>query len=49
MLLLDTSFLIELEDELVQQRAGPARELLAAHRRAATAISIISLGEFAEG
>jgi tRNA(fMet)-specific endonuclease VapC len=49
MLLLDTSFLIELEDELVHQRPGPARDLLAAHRRAATAISIISLGEFAEG
>lgn len=49
MLLLDTSFLIEFEDELAQRRPGVAMALLAAHRRAATAISIISLGEFAEG
>ena len=49
MLLLDTSFLIELEDEIVARRAGAATALLAAHRRSPAAISIISLGEFAEG
>ena len=49
MLLLDTSFLIEFEDEVAQRRPGTATALLGAHRRAATAISIITLGEFAEG
>ncbi len=49
MLLLDTSFLIEFEDELVSRKSGPARAVLAAHRRQAAAISIITLGEFAEG
>jgi predicted nucleic acid-binding protein len=49
MLLLDTSFLIELEDELASRKPGPATAVLSAHRRRATAISIITLGEFAEG
>ncbi len=49
MLLLDTSFLIEFEDELVNRKSGPARAVLATHRRQAAAISIITLGEFAEG
>jgi predicted nucleic acid-binding protein len=49
MLLLDTSFLVEFEDELVRGTSGPATALLAAHRRHAVAISIITLGEFAEG
>ena len=49
MLLLDTSFLIELEDELAKRRPGSAMGLLQAHRRSAIAISIITLGEFAEG
>ena len=49
MLLLDTSFLIEFEDELVSRRRGPASAVLSAHRRRAAAISIITLGEFAEG
>ena len=49
MLLLDTSFLVEFEDELVNQKSGPARAVLATHRRQAVAISIITLGEFAEG
>jgi len=49
MLLLDTSFLIELEDELVRRRPGAAVAVLAAHRRSAAAISIITLGAFAEG
>jgi predicted nucleic acid-binding protein len=49
MLLLDTSFLVEFEDELAYRRSGPARAVLASHRRQAAAISIITLGEFAEG
>jgi len=49
MLLLDTSFLVEFEDELVRARSGAASAVLAAHRRQAVAISIITLGEFAEG
>jgi predicted nucleic acid-binding protein len=49
MLLLDTSFLIEFEDELLSERTGPASAVLAARRTMAAAISIITLGEFAEG
>jgi predicted nucleic acid-binding protein len=49
MLLLDTSFLIEFEDELVHKKLGPARCVLAARRRETVAISIITFGEFAEG
>lgn len=48
MLLLDTSFLIEFEDELAHRKMGPAHGV-SAHRRQAAAISIIALGEFAEG
>jgi predicted nucleic acid-binding protein len=49
MLLLDTSFLIEFEDELAHNKSGPARGVLAARRRESVAISIITFGEFAEG
>jgi hypothetical protein len=49
MLLLDTSFLIEFEDELANERPGPASALLAARRAMPAAISIVTLGEFAEG
>jgi len=49
MLLLDTSFLIELEDELARRRSGAAVFFLGAHRRSPVAISIITVGEFAEG
>ena len=49
MLLLDTSFLIEFEDELAKERPGPASALLTARRTLAAAISIVTLGEFAEG
>ncbi|MGO9596259.1 MAG: type II toxin-antitoxin system VapC family toxin [Steroidobacteraceae bacterium] len=49
MLLLDTSFLIEFEDELASERPGPACALLAARRTMPAAISIVTLGEFAEG
>ena len=49
MLLLDTSFLIEMEDELAGQRRGAALAVLAARRSSPVAISIVSFGEFAEG
>ncbi len=49
MLLLDTSFLIEFEDELADDRPGPACALLAARRKIPAAISIVTLEEFVEG
>ena len=49
MLLLDTSFLIEFEAELANGKTGAARAVLTSHRRQAVAISIVTLGEFAEG
>ena len=49
MLLLDTSFLVEFEDELASERSGPACALLAGRRSQPAAISIVTLGEFAEG
>lgn len=49
MLLLDTSFLVEFEDELANERPGPAVALLAARRKVPVAISIITVREFAEG
>jgi predicted nucleic acid-binding protein len=49
MLLLDTSFLVEFEDELAGGRHGPATALLSARRTMSAAISIVTLGEFAEG
>jgi predicted nucleic acid-binding protein len=48
-LLLDTSFLIEFEDELERDRPGPASAVLASRRTVPVAISIVALGEFAEG
>jgi predicted nucleic acid-binding protein len=49
MLLLDTSFLIEFEREIAARRSGPARAYLVARPAEPIGISIISLGEFAEG
>lgn len=49
MLLLDTSFLVDYEAELVADKIGPARHLLRSRPREPVAISIVSLGEFAEG
>jgi len=48
-LLLDTSFGIELEAEHAERRMGPARRLLAARAVEPAAISIVTLAEFAEG
>jgi tRNA(fMet)-specific endonuclease VapC len=49
MLLLDTSFLVEYETELATDAVGPARRLLRSRSLEPVAISIITLGEFAEG
>lgn len=49
MLLLDTSFVIELEAEMASRRLGPAQRFLAARPSDPAAISIITVGEFAEG
>ena len=49
MLLLDTSFLVDYEREVRTNQAGPATRLLKARWKEPAAISIISLGEFAEG
>jgi len=49
MLLLDTSFLVEFERELASRRHGPATVLLTGRRSMPVAISIVTLGEFAEG
>ena len=48
-LLLDTSFLVELETEIAERRSGPAVQFLAARWLEQTAISIVSVAEFAEG
>ena len=45
----DTNFLIDLQEELENRVAGPARTFLGAHRNEVQAISVISLGEFAAG
>ncbi|RRJ95835.1 type II toxin-antitoxin system VapC family toxin [Opitutaceae bacterium TAV4] len=49
MLLLDTSFLIEYESEIAASVIGPARGYLRARPLELPAVSIITLGEFAEG
>jgi predicted nucleic acid-binding protein len=48
-LLFDTSFLIELEAEVSERRFGPARQCLHAHRSVPYGVSVVSIGEFAEG
>jgi predicted nucleic acid-binding protein len=48
-LLLDTSFLVEYEAELVKDMIGTARRLLRSRPLEPVAISIITVGEFAEG
>jgi len=48
-LLLDTSFLVEYESELAARSRGSARHFIDAHRGQLFGLSIISLGEFAEG
>ena len=49
MLLLDTSCLILLENEVAARRVGPVRLFLRSRASEPAAISLISVGEFAEG
>lgn len=49
MLLLDTSFLIRFEREIAIDKPGAATAALAARRSMPVAISVVALGEFAEG
>jgi predicted nucleic acid-binding protein len=49
MKLLDTCFLIDLQREFRDRKAGPARRYLAAHAADTFAISTVSLTEFLEG
>ena len=46
---LDTTFLIDLGQELEQLTLGPARRFLANHRHGLAAVTVISLGELAAG
>jgi predicted nucleic acid-binding protein len=48
-LLLDTTFLVEFEEEIASRRAGPAVRFLEARPLAAVGVSIVSVAEFAEG
>ncbi len=49
MLLLDTSTLIDLEQELAEQRVGPVRTFLGRNKAQALACATISVGELASG
>lgn len=48
-MLLDSSYLIDLEEELAERKFGPAIAFAHAHRRSVPRISIITLGELAAG
>lgn len=49
MLLLDTSTLIDLEQELTELRVGPVRTFLGRNKAQALACSTVSVGELASG
>lgn len=48
-MLLDTTFLIDLADELQQRRLGPCQSLLRASRHITRCVSVVSVGEYAVG
>ena len=48
-MLLDTTFFIDLAEELTAARAGPCRTFLLTHRHAAKRVSVVTLGEYAVG
>lgn len=48
-MILDTTFLVDLEEELREDRAGRAQRFLAGHRAAQPLVTVISLGEIAAG
>lgn len=49
MLIADTSFLIQLEEETRRRSRGPAMDLLGRYAHERIAISVVTVGEFAEG
>jgi predicted nucleic acid-binding protein len=48
-MLLDSSYLIDLEEEIAERKFGPAIAFANAHRRSVPRISIITVGELAAG
>lgn len=48
-MILDTTFLIDLEEELREGRTGRAQRFLAGRRRVQPLVTVISLGEIAAG
>lgn len=49
MLLLDTSFLVQLEEELRSDKLGAAWAVLRSYSRERPSVSVVALGECAEG
>lgn len=48
-MIVDTTFLIDLEREVARRQPGPAMEFLAPHQAQTMRISVITFGELAEG
>jgi predicted nucleic acid-binding protein len=48
-MIVDTTFLIDLEREVSRRQPGPAMEFLARNHAQAMRISVITFGELAEG
>jgi predicted nucleic acid-binding protein len=48
-MLFDTSFCIDLADELQSRRVGPCQDLLIASRHQVRCVSVVTLGEYAVG
>lgn len=48
-MIVDTTFLIDLEREVSRRRPGPATEYLARHPDATLSVSVITVGELSEG
>jgi predicted nucleic acid-binding protein len=48
-MIVDTTFLIDLEREIFSREPGPAMEFLAGHPAQTMRISVVTLGEIAEG
>ena len=48
-MLLDTSFFIDLADELQRRTPGPCAAFLRAHRHVPKRVSVVTLGEYAVG
>ena len=48
-MIVDTTFLIDLEREIARRQLGPAMEFLARHHAQTMRISVMTFGELAEG